>query len=1154
MKKLLSAVTSVAMSVSLMAGAFASSVSAAGSISAEQPNISMGEVLDVSAKTFAADGTVEWKIPTVTAAPGQTVTMPIVALGSSLEVSGGQFTIKAAAPIKFDSIVTGNAYGYNIASNADENTFLFSGVKGKVAAENSVVGTLKFTIPADCAEGKYDVKWSEGTASAPKGVNVTDKVKFTDGAINVKKDAEEGTIEWVLDDVTAEPGEKVTLKAYVNNSEGSAIGVAGGQFVINADSPLKFDSVKDGGAYDAEIEVNKEGAQPAFLFSKFAKDGVVAADKAEIMTLTYVVPTDCAEGKYNVKWAEQTVSNGKAKNITSKVTFKDGSITVKKASADGKIKWVLGNETAAPGDTVELSAVVDSADAAVAIAGAQFAIASETDSIKLSSYSEKSEAYDAAISANIGKGILMFGKPGTAAVAAADGKTVVKLSFKVDDNCKEGTYKIKWADQSISNALSENITSKVQFVDGSITVASNAQKAITWDIEDVTVEPGTKSAALKVTVKGTSDLAIAGGQFGISAKSPITLNKIEGTPYGAELSKNAEQNVYLFAKTTGKAEADGTVIMTLTFDIPENCAAGTYAVEWKDTTVSAEKGVNVTSKVKFENGSITIGGTTTSSTTSVTTTSTTTNDGNPTTTTTLSGESNDPETTTTTEPIVIPEDKAIAWIVGNAAGYAGDEVTIKVTVYDPNKSALAISGAMFDMASGDGAKLTDVSEVTAYSNGKVLKSDDKIRIMFFDNKGERHSAADGATVVELKYTIDKDAKPGTVIPVEIKDLSASGEKSENIASKIFTVKGSITVLTPTTSTTTTSSTTTTTSSSTSTETKPTTTSSSTSSSTDTKPTTTSTSTSTSTDTTTTSSSTSSTTSTSTDTTTTSSSTSSTTSTSTDTNTSTTTTTTSTSTGTSTTTVTLYSTTSTSEGWVKAYATISTEAGFYFSHDDGTKDNSGFQAGQVKALSIVDVYEDGREVVRKNIDLSLVNYHGATPEEVYNSTEHGTETEVELSDFEYQVPAFYGDLALVDKTGDALTITAYIGVKGDITLSNIVDANDCSIALEYYSFLSVNGNVPSDYNISTHNENGLIVPSGMEELFENFAAFLGDVTENEWDAGNWSTLKAVREISAVDASQILAFYAQRSSSSYDNYTSRQLWENIQHKSESEFTGS
>ena len=56
MKKLLSAVTSVAMSLSLMAGAFASSVSAAGSYTAVQPNVSMGEVLDVSANRTAADG------------------------------------------------------------------------------------------------------------------------------------------------------------------------------------------------------------------------------------------------------------------------------------------------------------------------------------------------------------------------------------------------------------------------------------------------------------------------------------------------------------------------------------------------------------------------------------------------------------------------------------------------------------------------------------------------------------------------------------------------------------------------------------------------------------------------------------------------------------------------------------------------------------------------------------------------------------------------------------------------------------------------------------------------------------------------------------------------------------------------------------------
>ena len=1091
MKKLLSAVTSVAMSVSLMAGAFASSVSAAGSLTAEQPNISMGEVLDVSAKTFAADGTVEWKIPTVTAAPGQTVTMPIVALGSSLEVSGGQFTIKAGSPIKFDSIVTGNAYGYNIASNADENTFLFSGVKGKVAAENSVVGTLKFTIPADCAEGKYDIKWSEGTVSAPQGVNVTDKVKFTDGAINVKKDAEDGSVEWVLDNVTAEPGEKVTLKAYVNNTEGSAIGVAGGQFVISADSPVKFDSVKDGGAYDATIEVNNTGANPAFLFSKFAKDGVVAADKAEIMTLTYVVPTDCAEGKYNIKWSDQTVSNGKAQNITSKVTFKDGSITVKKPSADGKIKWVLGTENAKPGDTVQLSAVVDSADAAVAIAGAQFAIVSETDDIKLTASSEKSEAYDAAISANIDKGILMFGKPGSAAVAAADGKTVVKLSFKVDEKCKEGTYKIKWADQSVSNALSQNITSKVQFVDGTIKVGSDVTTdGITWDIDDVTVEPGTKSVDLKVTVKGTSDLAIAGGQFGISAKTPITLSEIKGTPYGAELSKNAEQNVYLFAKRTGKAEADGTVIMTLTFAIPEDTAAGTYAVQWKDTTVSAEKGVNVTSKVKFEDGSITIGKVTTSTVTTVTTSSGETKP----TTTTIS--SVDPSTSTSTT-ITIPQDKDIAWLVGSAEGYPGDEVKIKVKVYDPSNNALAISGAMFDMVAGDGVKLTGVSDKSAYG-ADILKSEDQIRLMFFDGKGERHSAANGSTVGELTYKINDDAKAGS-IPVDIKNLSASGDKAVNIADKIFVVGGEIKVLTPTTTTTSTTTTTTTS-----------------------KTTTSSTSSTTSSTSGPTSSTTSSTSSTSTNTT------------------------------TSTVTSTLYPTTSTSAGWVRAYATIDTEVGFYFSHDNG--ENGGFQAGQVKAISIVDVYDNGQSVVRKNLDYSLINFHGATPESVYNSVEHHTDKDVTMEEFKYDVQAYYGDLPLVDSTGAALSITALIGVKGDITLSNMVDATDCSIALSYYAFLSVNGNVPSGFSICDANANGLKVPESSASLFEDFAAFLGDVTENEWDAGNWSTKKNNREISSVDSSQILGFYARRSSSAYSEYSNGQIWKDLVKSTETEEEGS
>ncbi|MBO4524433.1 MAG: cellulose-binding protein CttA-related protein [Ruminococcus sp.] len=1191
MKKLLSAVTSVVMSASLMTGAFASSVSAAGSLTVEQPNISMGEVLDVSAKTFAADGSVEWKLPTITAAPGQTVTMPIVVQGTGLEIAGGQFVIKAASPIAFNSIVTGNAYGYEIASNADENTFLFSGVKGIVAAQNSVVGTLKFTIPADCAEGKYDVKWSESTASAPGGKNVTDKVKFTDGAINVKKDAD-GTVEWVLDNVTAVPGQKVNLSAYVNNSEGSAVGVAGGQFVIDAGSAVKFDSVKDGGAYDAKIEVNDKGEQPAFLFSKVAKEGVVAADKAEIMTLTYTVPKDCKEGTYDVKWAEQVVSDGLAKNITSKVKFTNGSITVKSDNEQtGKIKWVLGNETAKPGDTVKLNAIVDdSANAAVAIAGAQFAINSASKDIKLVGVSEKSEAYDAAISKNLDQNVIMFGKAGSASVAAKDGKNIVTLEFKVDEKCAEGKYDIKWAEEVISSALSKNITSNVEFVDGSITVSSNPDAdAVSWVIPDVTVKAGATSAELKIQVKGNSDLAVAGAQFAFAVKSPLTLKSVSGKPYGQALSE--DNNNYLFATVKGATAKDGDVFATLTVDIPAG-TTGKFPVSWSDTVVSAEKGVNITSKVKFVDGSITIGETTT-------TTTEATEDIKTTTSTTGSF----PITTTTTAPVVIPEDKSIAWIVGNEYARPGDQVKVEIKVFDPNNKALAIAGAQFDMESGANATLTAVGKKSAYG-ADVMTSEDKVRLFFADSTLK--AAENDSVVAELTYTVSENAKEGEVIPVEIKNLVVAGEKSANIASQVYTVKGSITVLPKTTitetsvtetvvtttvdpkktttsssttkkttttssttkKTTTTSSTTkkTTTTSSTTVDPKKTTTTSSTtvdpkktttSSSTtvDPKNTTTSSSTTVDPQKTTTSSSTTvdpkkTTTSSSTTVdpknTTTSSSTTvdpknTTTSSSTtvDPQKTTTSVTTTSNGGSDTTTVV---TVTKKAGFVKTYASIETEVGYYFSHDDGTV-SGGFKKSQIKTIHIYDLYDDGHKE-EQTVDTSKINFNGVTPESAYNSVPHvvGTGT---VKDFQYSVNVFYDDgvnKVLVDESGSELSITAYIGVKGDITLNNICDAVDASIAQRYYASLSTGATV-TDIKCQTASEtSGAYQVASPVDAFDQLAAFLGDVTEDEYSLVNWQQTKSERVIDAVDASKILRFYAMRSVTSAD-ISSGEIWQTI-----------
>ncbi|MCR5601676.1 MAG: hypothetical protein K6G33_13140, partial [Ruminococcus sp.] len=237
------------------------------------------------------------------------------------------------------------------------------------------------------------------------------------------------------------------------------------------------------------------------------------------------------------------------------------------------------------------------------------------------------------------------------------------------------------------------------------------------------------------------------------------------------------------------------------------------------------------------------------------------------------------------------------------------------------------------------------------------------------------------------------------------------------------------------------------------------------------------------------------------------------------------------------------TSTTSEGYKGSYAVIETQVGYYFSHDNGIRENGktgGFSKGQVKTLKIIDVYDGGREVERTSINMDLINYNGETPESIYNSRTHVPKVTT-IDDFKYDVPVYYGDTALTDKDGNALTVTAYIGVKGDITLDNMVDAVDASSALRYYALLSSNGREPYDV-ILQNTKAGLAVLSPTDELDE-LAAFLGDVNQNEWSEDNWSKKKNERRVDANDASLILSFYAKNSSSDNNDKSVNDIWNEV-----------
>ena len=264
----------------------------------------------------------------------------------------------------------------------------------------------------------------------------------------------------------------------------------------------------------------------------------------------------------------------------------------------------------------------------------------------------------------------------------------------------------------------------------------------------------------------------------------------------------------------------------------------------------------------------------------------------------------------------------------------------------------------------------------------------------------------------------------------------------------------------------------------------------------------------------------------------------------DTTTSTETTSTSTNTtSTNTTTSTVTTSTTTEVGYKYSYAVIETQVGNYFSHDDGRRANGqvgGFNKNQVKSLKIFDVYEDGTEVERSAIDMSLINFNGETPFTMYNSRTH-VPKKTTIDDFKYDVPVYYQDMALTDKDGNALTVTAYIGVKGDATLDNMVDALDASAALRYYASLSTNDRTPYDV-VLQNTAAGLKVSSPTDELDE-LAAFLADVTENEWGEDNWNKMKGDRYVDSSDASNILAFYARASSSDYNDVSTYDIWNEV-----------
>ncbi len=1189
-------------------------------------NLVDGAIIIEDATTTAVtqSGEIGWIIPTVTAKPGDTVTMDVTVDGTDVAVAGYEGGIAHAAGVDYAGVASGSAYDAEMVDNG-ESLLAFATPSGlnKKAADGSTVFTLKYTVPENCKAGKYPITWENAFIVDENGNDITSLINLIDGAIIIEDvvttasqssvtatttttaatsstadtsttaatttkgsstttaattvsqsgstatttsyDIPDGEIGWVIPTVTAKPGDTVKMNVFV---EGTDVAVAGYEGAIAHAAGVDYAGVASGDAYGAEMIDNGEK-----LLAFATPDGLnkIAAEKATVFTLTYNVPDDCKAGKYPITWENAFIVDENGNDITSLINLIDGAIIIEDVVTTASQSSVTATTTT----TAATSSTADtSTTAATTTKGSSTTTAAATSSVV-----------------------------STTTVTAT---TPQNSSTTTTAKTTSGVVSTTTA-ATTSNGGSATTTGIVIPAD-----------AIGWIIPTVTAAPG-QTVSMNVYVKGNA-VGVAGMEGAVNWTSPIGFSGISdrSEAYDADVIYNPEENLIAFGRANGlnKIAEDGSYVFTLTYTVPEDCASGKYPITWDtaNTFISDENGnkvpvvlvdgaIIVTPKTTTQqDGSTTTAATTssvvssttaattssvvstttaatTSSVVSTTTAATTTSDVVSSTTAATTTPSVVSSTTITTTPSVVSSTTAatttpgvvsttpaattsqggsvtttaisiptdtIGWVIPTVTAVPGQTVTMNVYVKGSSVGVAGMEGIINWTSPIGFSGISDRSE--AYDADVVYNPEENI-IAFGRNSGLNKIAEDGSYVFTLTYTVPEDCESG-IYPVSwdsaktyISDENGNKVPVVLIDGAIIVSPKTTTATTPQGGSTTTVTATTPQGGSTTTVTETTPQGGSTTTVTATTPQSGSTTTASATtpqggSTTTASATTPQGGSTTTASATTPQGGSTTTaSATTPQGGSTTTASATTPQGGSTTTVTVTtpqggSTTTTTGpvspgtgtatsmiGFFAIDSEIETTYGFYFSHDTNE-----FNKGQIiKVIAHCTFQKEDGTIEESDVDLTAdIGFNGQTPYSMFKKSLGNV----------YEVPLYYGDEPLTYEDGSPVTVLALIGVKGDADLNNTVDAIDASNVLTYYAQKQTGVESPVLYQGPTDvlkgvNEKFGNVIKGLDQVdvLDELACFLADVDVDEYSSDNWKTHKGNRAIDAIDASNILSFYAK-----------------------------
>ena len=374
MKKLLAAVTSFAMSASLMSSAFASpfNVSAAGSLSAEQPNVSMGEVLDGAVNKTAVQADFVVTPNDIKAKPGDTVEVEVYASAGSHKV--GQYIVRLDQsdlpqgitysvddPLCYAVGATGN-YKYELLGDTYYCSTLSSGDPTPVNEDEPVI-IFNFTIPKDATPGEYSWNLSRFHV-VEDGINKVEyDANVKPGKITIEGDgnnttnttkatttsSEKNTTTTKAPDpnakadfivtpktVNAKPGDNVEVECYVDAGSHKV-----GQYIVrldNADLPQGITYTVDDPlcyAVGASGNYKFELLGDTYYCSTLSSGDPTPVNEDEpVIIFNFQIPKTATPGTYNWNLSRFHVVEDGINKIEFDATVKPGTIVIEGDSKD----------------------------------------------------------------------------------------------------------------------------------------------------------------------------------------------------------------------------------------------------------------------------------------------------------------------------------------------------------------------------------------------------------------------------------------------------------------------------------------------------------------------------------------------------------------------------------------------------------------------------------------------------------------------------------------------------------------------------------------------------------------------------------------------------------------------------------------------------